>query len=151
MSCRIGPTARRMTSASRPVGIRHFLVHDLHLAVGGIPDAAQERQDPAVQPFPNRRVGRDAAIRRMGLHRFLEGVLPRLDVQVLLAAEMVVHGGRIGPGLLANLGVGGLPEPLLGKHLRRGVQQPLPRLLRVFSRLFVSSGAPFLHPYTDYN
>ena len=133
MSCRIGPTACWMTSVSRPVGLAISLCMISTSQLAGSPMRCRNAR---TLPCSLSRTGASAGTPPSGgwaCNDFLEGVLPRLDVQVFLAAEMVVHGGGIGPGLLANLGVGGLPEPLLGKDLRRGIQQPLPRFLCIFS------------------
>jgi len=60
----------------------------------------------------------------MGRHRPAERLAPGLHVKVVLAAEVVVDGGDVGPGPLADLRHRGVVVALLGKGEAGGVQEP---------------------------
>ena len=115
-------------------GVGKLPLHEPELPVVLVGDAVEQGRDLPPQALFRRRIGGHAAVRGMSLHGLGKGVPPGLAVQGLLAAEMVVDGGDVGPGLQADLRDRRIPETLLRKDLARGRQQLAAGPCRILSR-----------------
>lgn len=100
------------------------------------PDVVLEPLDrllPGLRPFEGRRHGQPG--HPAGLPG--EDVPEGLQVEPLLAAEVVGHEGRVGLGPQGDLADAGPIEALLGEGQDRGLDQALPRIKGCVGRLCV--------------
>lgn len=105
-------------------GMNHFAHGEAEVPSGSSlgEQAAQKRTDKVAE------LGFGRSCIRPGRHgsEFLAGairVADGLEIELLLVAKVVVDGGDVGPGGLADLSYGGGLETFFGKGITSGIQQ----------------------------